>query len=126
MAKKSDTKFDIPPLTPEQIRDAIVQMPNMPVMYFNHARVASSNFDLRIFLGLMNITAKNQTSITEQLCVVVSAEFAKMFFETLRTSLERYEALFGKIRPAPVAPAALPGPGAENTAKPNKRTKRVN
>ena len=126
MAKKTTVKFDVPPLTPEQVRDAIVQMPNLPVMYFNHARVASSNFDLRIFLGLMNITAKNQTSITEQLCVVVSPEFAKVFFEALKTSLERYEATFGKIRPSPVAPALLPGPEAKNIGKSNKHNKKVN
>jgi len=126
MAKKTNATFDVPTLTPEQLRNVIVQMPNLPVMYFNHARVATSNFDLRVFFGQMNITAQNQTSITEQLCVVMSAEFAKMFFEALKTALERYEALFGKIRPAPGAPTVLLGQEAKNAANPTKRTKKVN
>jgi hypothetical protein len=121
MAKKPTVKFDVPPLTPEQLRDAIVQMPNLPVMYFNHARVATSNFDVRFFFGLLNITAQNQQSISEQLCVVVAPEFCKMFLEAVKTALERYEAMFGKIRPAPVRPPVLPKPEAQN-----KRNKRVN
>jgi hypothetical protein len=126
MAKKTVFKFDAPPLTPEQLRDAIVQIPNLPVMYFNHARVASSNFDVRVFFGLMNITAQNKQSVTEQLCVVFTAEFAKVFLEALKTALERYEGLFGKVRQMPTATTALPGPEVKSTPKPNKRNKTVN
>ena len=101
MEKKKQVKFDIPAMTPEQVRDAIVQIPNLPVMYFNHSRIASSNFDLRIFFGQINITAKNQQSIVEQLCVIMTPEFAKMFMETLRTALDNTShcsARLGKLR----------------------------
>ncbi len=94
------------PLTAEQVKSYSVQVPNLPVMYFNHSRVALSTFDVRIYFGQGNITAQGQQSLVEQLCVILTPEYAAAFSQTLKTTLEKYEEMFGKIRP-PAAPMVL-------------------
>jgi|SRR5215469_124675 len=89
---------EVPALTPEQAVEATVQIPNMPLMYFNHARVVSSNFDLRVFFGIGNITAQGQQALVEQLCVVLTPEFASQLTASLATTIEGFERRFGKLR----------------------------
>jgi len=96
----------IAPLTEEQVKSISVQMPNMPVMYFNHSRIAVSNFDLRIYFGQGNITAQGQQTLLEQICVILTPEYAAAFSKTLKTTLEKYEEMFGKLRPS-TPPMAL-------------------
>jgi hypothetical protein len=93
-------------LTLEQFKNLSVQVPNLPVMYFNHSRVALSSFDVRIYFGQGNITAQGEQSLVEQLCVILTPEYAAAFSQTLKATLEKYEELFGKIRP-PSAPMLL-------------------
>jgi hypothetical protein len=110
---------EVVPLTPEQAREVTVQMPNLPLMYFNHARVVSSNFDIRVFFGIGNITAQGQQTLVEQLCVVLTPEFASELTSTLRSNIEGFEKRFGKVRPRAVPPVAV----SQENESPRKRKK---
>ena len=114
----------IPQLTPEQVRDISIQIPSLPVLYFNHARIVSSNFDIRIYFGQGNITAQGQQTLVEQLCVILTPEFAATFLESLKATLERFQERFGALRPAPQeATVSLPA-GAPSQTKEAKATKK--
>jgi len=88
-------------LTSEQILQLITQSQDFRTEYFNHARVATTYTDLRIFFGDHSLTAQGQQSFVEQLCIVMSPEFAKTLSDLLVTILNQYEGMFGKIRPSP-------------------------
>lgn len=87
-------------LTPEQVKERTVSG-NLPMMYFNYVRVASSFFDMRLFFGQGNITPKGEHTFQEELCVSMSIEFAKILRDNITSQLDAYEKNFGNIRPAP-------------------------
>jgi len=111
-------KSGLAQLTPEQVREITVTPPNLPLMYFNQARMVSTNFDVRVFFGITNISAKGEQSITEQLCVVFTPEFGTSFLESLKITLEKFEVSFGKIRPIP---SHLLSKAEDSLVKPPKR-----
>jgi len=122
--KNAPIVTEVPALTPEQMMAITKQIQNLPLMYFNHARIAVSNFDMRVFFGVGSITAQNEQSVQEQLCVVLTPEFAKNFAGALTTSLERYEKTFGQIRIPKLPPVALQSP--TETKAHSKKSKKPN
>ena len=105
-------------LTPEQVRERTNQSPAMPLMYFNYVRVASSFYDVRMFFGNGTINAKGEQSFTEELCVTVSPEFAKILRDNLTEQLDKYIARFGAIRD-PVAVEQTQTAAKAKTGKPS-------
>jgi hypothetical protein len=91
---------EITNLTSEQVKEHTVSG-QMPMMYFNYARVASSFFDMRIFFGSGNITPKSEHTFQEELCVAISLEFARQLRDNISSQLEAYEKNFGKLRSVP-------------------------
>ncbi|HEY0704437.1 MAG TPA: DUF3467 domain-containing protein [Candidatus Acidoferrales bacterium] len=93
----------------QDLRKMTIQAPGMPTVYYNHARIAAGYFDVRVFLGNGSVLPTGEPTFTEEVCIVMSPEFAKMFTELLAAQLNPYESLFGKIRPIPEG-ANLPIP----------------
>lgn len=89
------------PPTPEQIAAMTTQNPQVPLMYFNYVRTASSFFDFRLFFGQGSVSPQGQPTFEEQLCVVMSVEFAKVLRESVDRAIAVYEEKFGKTREAP-------------------------
>lgn len=111
-------------LTPEQVAALTTQSPQMPLMYFNYSRTAASFYDLRLFFGQGHISAQGQQGFVEQLCVVMSIEFARTLRDNLTTTIDMYEEAFGKLRTEPVVPvpqSQVPSPppasGSKNGGK---------
>jgi Protein of unknown function (DUF3467) len=96
MAKKPSGS--IQQLSEQEVRQKIKQSPDFKFIYANHSRVASSFYDLRVFLGQSNITPTGQITIEEDICIIMSPEGAKGFAENLLKTLLQYEQTFGKTR----------------------------
>lgn len=88
------------PMTPEEIREK-VQSQGVQMLYYNYARTAASFFDVRIFYGQGSVSPKGEQSFEEQLCVIMSPEFAKTFRDSLVQAVAQYEATFGEIKASP-------------------------
>jgi len=91
-------KFSPLPKTAEEVAEITIQDPNIPTVYFNHARVAAGLLDVRIFLGEQTVSPIGQVSFTEKLCIAMSPEFAQIFLGLFAKQLMHYEKIFGKIR----------------------------
>ena len=88
-------------LTAQQVASLITQSPDFAMAYFNHARVATTYSDVRIFLGQNSLSPAGQQTFQEELCVIFSPEFARTFAKLLDQILNQYEKTFGPIRPNP-------------------------
>lgn len=84
--------------TPEQLRSRVFQSPSIERRTFNYVRVICSPFDVQLLLGNGTVSVKEEQSITEELCVSLSPEFAKLLRDSLTEQLEGFEEKFGKIR----------------------------
>jgi Protein of unknown function (DUF3467) len=93
-----------PPLLPEQVLKLIHTSEDFTMRYFNHARIATTYTDVRIFLGQHNVTATGTQTFEEQLCVILAPEFANTLAELLGKILKTYESQFGQLRPIPQPP----------------------
>ena len=81
----------------------------MPTIYCNHANPSLSFHDVRIYLGevmpkQLNVVVSEkltqpESTIEPRICVVVSPEFAKALGHTLLGAVEKYENVFGPLRP---------------------------
>ena len=89
---------DNPVLTPDQVRERTIQSPQMPMMYFNYVRIANSFYDFRLFFGNGSITARGEQTFTEEVCVTLSPEMAKLLRDSLTQQLQSYDEKFGHIR----------------------------
>jgi Protein of unknown function (DUF3467) len=84
---------DVPKIT--------TQVENMPTLYFNHARIASGYYDLRIFLGEQTVAPTGEARFSERMCVALTPEFARQLLTMLAHQVSLYEKVFGKLRVAP-------------------------
>ena len=103
-------------LTPEQVRERTVSG-QVPLMYFNYVRVASSFFDMRLYFGQGNISPQGEHSFQEELCVAMSMEFAKLLRDNINSQLEVYEKKFGALRKVPVVSETEFHPGDKKDRK---------
>jgi hypothetical protein len=113
----ANDRTDIPVLTAEQVRERTQQSPQMPMMYFNYVRVASSFFDVRMFFGQGTINAMNEQSFHEELCVACSLEFAKLLRDNLTVQIDGYTSKWGAIRDVPRLAAPIGTNGATKKKK---------
>ena len=101
------------------VRERIQSSSDIPLLYFNQARVVSSYYDIRVFLGTGSVTPQGQQTFVEQICIVMTPEFAKVLVTTVQGTVERYERLFGPLRPVPQQAQA---PEPAKSRKPKKKT----
>jgi Protein of unknown function (DUF3467) len=95
-------------LTHEEIMKRTTQAKDMETRYFNHGRIALGYYDIRIYFGQVSPAPSGEPAFTEELCVVVSPEYAHIFVELFSNLMSQYEQNFGKIRPLPPAMAGHP------------------
>lgn len=106
----------------EKLKQAVMNVPNVevdtagvPTLYVNQANVTLSFHDLRVYLSEVSPKSietsqpkdtftSRQPSISPKLCLVLNPEFARGLHEAIATSLAKYEALFGPLRPNPQPP----------------------
>jgi uncharacterized protein DUF3467 len=112
----ADEKIQASVLTPEQVKERTTSG-QMPMMYFNYARVATSFFDVRIYFGQGNISPTGEHTFQEELCVVCSLEFAKQVRDNMTSQIEAYEEKFGTLRKPPTPPTPASNGGAKRTHK---------
>lgn len=90
---------------------------NVPTLYCNHAAVSLSHTDVRLYLGeispremAINPTGSTPSERTPRLdakiCLAMSPEFAQLLLTALSSSVERYQSVFGPLRP-PLTPDQL-------------------
>lgn len=90
-----------------------VSTENVQTLYVNLASVVSGFFDFRIYLmeaGPAEVATVSplpdvRAAFSPKICVVVSPEFARSLRDTLSSTLERFEAQNGKLRPVPPNPS---------------------
>src|SRR5262249_10853414 len=83
----------------------------VPSVYANHVNPTISFSEIRIYLSevlpreVEAIVPDKPSSIAPaiqpKMCIVLTPEFAKNVAQTLSRSLEKYEELFGPLRPQP-------------------------
>ncbi len=96
-----------------------VQPEDLPSIYTNNARILLSYNDIKIYfsesmpeagtqmlLSPGEVTQNPAAMAKERVCMILSPEFARSLQEVLGTSIEKYEAQFGKLRPKPEQPNA--------------------
>ena len=109
--------------TPNRIR--FVTPTELPSLYSNNARVMLSYNDFRIyfsesmadqagplFMAPGEISQTPNSVAIERLCLVISPEFARSLYEVLGSSIEKFEAKFGKLRPKPSNASEANAPSA--------------
>jgi Protein of unknown function (DUF3467) len=89
----------------------IVPTKDVPTMYSNHVNPSLSFNDIRLYFSevvpkeLSAVTGpaptRSVSSVEPRLCVVISPEFAKALAQTLLGAVDKYESLFGPLRPQP-------------------------
>src|SRR6266487_7074119 len=84
-----------------EITQKFVSASDLPVIYTNTARVWSSFFDYGIIFSEARQTGPSEVTTTEHMAVVMSPEHAKALAHALMTTIEQYEAQFGKMRQPP-------------------------
>lgn len=87
-------------LTPEEVAER-TQSQNVQIGYYNYVRVAASFYDMRLYLGLGSVDHRGNQSFQEQVCAVLSPEFAKVLRDNLVQAVEKYESAFGQIKTQP-------------------------
>ena len=93
---------EIKPLkTQADLANITSQVPDLQTLYFNHVRIATGYYEIRVFMGQQTISAKGEQSILEQVCVAMTPEYAKSFLQILTQQVAKYEEIFGKVRPMP-------------------------
>jgi len=107
----------------EAIGVPIAQSPNFRTFYSNSSRMGISPWDIRFTLGqVIEVPPGRQINLDEATFVMVPAH-AKIFWENLGKTIEKFEQSFGQI----VVPAAVRGqvkqtmPKEESATKPAKR-----
>lgn len=88
-------------LSPEETARRTKQVEPLKTIYVNHARIAGGYMDVRIFLGEQSVTPVGEVTFTEEFCLAMTPEFAKLLAGLLVSQMTNYENIFGKIRPAP-------------------------
>ncbi|HVS87695.1 MAG TPA: DUF3467 domain-containing protein [Candidatus Acidoferrum sp.] len=97
--------------TKNLLEGIVFQTKDVPTLYCNHASPSISFNDLRIYFAevapkelaaVQSTTAKRaEPTVTPRICVVVSPEFAKALAQSILTAVDKYENLFGPLRPSP-------------------------
>ena len=113
MARKP--KGAVQQLSDNEMRRKIKQSANFKTVYANHTRVASSFYDIRIFLGQSNISPTGEITVEEDICVIMSPECAKGFSENVVKTLSQYEHIFGRTRS--IVPQVTKDTGTEKPLK---------
>lgn len=116
MADEKAQVAQVAVLTPEQVRERTISG-QMPLMYFNYARVATSFFDVRIYFGQGNISPTGEHKFQEELCVACSLEFARQIRDNISSQIAAYEERFGALRKPPTLPAPTSNGGTKRTHK---------
>ncbi|MFZ0416188.1 MAG: DUF3467 domain-containing protein [Candidatus Acidiferrales bacterium] len=96
----------------QQVR--FVQPEGLPSVYTNNARVQISYNDVKIYFseatsepGTQMLLVPGETTqgpatmAVERVCMILSPEFARSLQMVLASTIEKYEATFGKLRPQP-------------------------
>src|ERR1700674_2078652 len=89
----------------------IVKTKDIPTIYCNHANPSVSFNDIRVYLSevvpeeLMALVAEKPSAVKPhvetRVCIVCSPEFAKGLGESILKAVEKYEEIFGPLRPKP-------------------------
>jgi hypothetical protein len=99
------------------INDLTFETKGIPTVYCNHSAPSMSPNDIRVYLGevvpqqmKVKVTVDKPKSIDPaiepRICIVMSPEFAKIFAQNLLTTVDKFEKLFGPLRP-PMTDAAV-------------------
>jgi hypothetical protein len=71
-------------------------------MSFNDVRIYFSDVAPRQMAAVQeNVATSVETAVTPRICVVVTPEFAKSLGESLLLAVEKYQSVFGALRPTP-------------------------
>jgi uncharacterized protein DUF3467 len=89
----------------EGITQKLIESADTPVIYTNTARVTSSFYDVQIVFSEVRQTGPSEVTTRAHVAVVMSPEHAKALAEALNTTIEQYEAQFGKLRSVPTTPS---------------------
>src|ERR1700733_6396679 len=90
----------------------LIETKAVPTVYCNHAVTSMSYADLRLYLSevspkelIANPTSgemvQKEPNLDPRMCVVMTPEFARLIANALTTAVERYESVFGQLRPEP-------------------------
>lgn len=69
---------------------AVERAPEWRAVYINHARGGATNWEIQVVLGVLSDKI-GQPHLEEQVTLLMSAEFAKAFVNTLAESVKAYE-----------------------------------
>jgi hypothetical protein len=100
--------------TPLRIFSGSFETKEVPTVYCNQANVSLSFNDVRVYVAEVAPTEITVGPLTKDLvqkepmyhprvCLVFSPEFARSFAKAVMVGTERYEAMFGPLRPEPSA-----------------------
>ena len=94
---------DLPQDAPEQetLAAKMGQISEVPLLYVNTTRIASSFFDIQMHFGDSIQTSNLEELTRARVIVVMTPEHAKAFADLLIKTLDDYEVQFGKLRRLP-------------------------
>jgi hypothetical protein len=96
----------------DQKNTDIFETKGVPTIYCNQANVSLSYNDVRLYIGEVSpkelvVTqggkefAQKEPLYEPRCCLVVSPEFARSLAKAITAATEKYEGLFGPLRPEP-------------------------
>ena len=91
-------------LSVEQLMKITKKSEDFFTIYCNQARFAISFADIRMIFGQNSINPDGTVEAQEDLCIVVSPEFAQIVLQSLSQTIRIFEERIGKIRPRPDQP----------------------
>jgi hypothetical protein len=90
---------------PKKVLDIMIDTQNIPTFYVNHAHVNISLTDFRVYLGevapknyRVGVLADPEMSVNPRVSIVMNPEFAKTLCDVIKSTVDQYEAKFGKLR----------------------------
>lgn len=97
MAELQKTKPIV--LDTQDVQTIYVNQANFTVSFHDFRIYLSESYPKRIIPGIGGVPA--EMAVSSKISLVMSPEFGKAFSDALTTSLDKYEAQFGKLRKKP-------------------------
>ena len=94
-------------LSQEETARRTKQADSIESIYVSHARIAAGFLDVRIFFGEQSVTPTGVPTFTEEVCLVMTPEFAKILSGLLASQLAGYEKIFGIRTPPQQTPELM-------------------